>query len=729
MNLAAMRPLRNKGKIHVNLPAPAGFLRSVVCYNGPIKKETVTAIREEKYGMKTYTEQANGIFPSVCPLDCPDQCGLLIHKKDGKIVKVEGDPDHPVTQGAICNKVRNMPERVNDPNRLQYPMKRVGAKGEAKFARITWEEAIDTISSNWKALLGEYGPESILPYSFYGNMGNLGTEGMDRRFFNRLGASRLDRAICQSAGTVGYGYTMGGSFGIDPEDTIHTKLFIMWGINAISTNMHQVALAEKARKNGAKVIVIDVHKNRTGRWADWFIPVRPGTDAALALGIMHVLFSENMVDEEFLKDYTVGHVELRAHVAKYDPLTVSVITGVPVEDIEKLARLYGETTPSFIRIGNGLQHHDNGGMAIRTISCLPALTGQWAHKGGGAIKGNSGFLSHNEYALQRPDLLANKRTRRINMNRLGEALLDTVPPVRSLYVYNSNPAVVAPDGNRVRQGLEREDLFTVVHDLFLTETARYADIVLPATSSFENTDFYSSYWHHFIQIQRPVVEPYEESKPNVEVFRLLADAMGFEEGAFKDTEEEMIRQALDNPRNPYIRNITFEELAEKQYVKAEVKPLFPGRLTTPSGKIELYSKEMERKGYEPLPVYSPLKEDGEYPLVFVAAPNHNFLNSTFSNNEKHASMEKMPRLTISKEDAREFGIEDGVKVRIWNDRGECVLTASVGDDVLPGVVVTQGLWADMTGTKQLVNSLTPDRLADMGGGATFFSGRVAVTAV
>ncbi|WCK56211.1 molybdopterin-dependent oxidoreductase [Aneurinibacillus sp. Ricciae_BoGa-3] len=679
--------------------------------------------------MRSYTEEANGIFPSVCPLDCPDQCGLLIHKKDGKIVKVEGDPGHPVTQGAICNKVRNMPERINDPNRLKYPMKRVGAKGEARFARITWEEAIDTISSTWKALIAEHGPESILPYSFYGNMGNIGTEGMDRRFFNRLGASRLERAICQSAGTAGYGYTMGGSFGIDPEDTLHSKLFIMWGINAVSTNMHQVAIAEKARKNGAKLVVIDVHKNRTGRWADWFIPLRPGTDAALALGIMHVLFRDKKVDEEFLQAYTVGHEELRAHVAQYDPATVSVITGVSVANIEKLATLYGETTPSFIRIGNGLQHHDNGGMAIRTISCLPALTGQWMHRGGGAIKGNSGFLSHNEYALQRPDLLANKRTRQINMNRLGDALLDTAPPVYSLYVYNSNPAVVAPDGNRVRSGLKREDLFTVVHDLFLTETARYADIVLPATSSFENTDFYSSYWHHFIQIQQPVVERYGESLPNVEVFRRLADAMGFEDEAFKDTEEDMIRQALDNPRNPYIQNITFEELVEKQYVKADVKPLFPGRLSTPSGKIELYSQQMKRRGYDPLPAFTPLKEEGNYPLIFIAAPNHNFLNSTFSNNQKHASMEKMPRLSISREDAGKFGIEDGIQVRIWNDRGECVLTASVGDDVLPGVVVTQGLWSDVPGTKQLVNSLTPDRLADMGGGATFFSGRVAVTPV
>jgi anaerobic selenocysteine-containing dehydrogenase len=673
-----------------------------------------------------YANQPNGVFPSVCSLDCPDQCGLLIHKKDGKIVKIEGDPAHPVTQGAICNKVRNFTERIYDPKRLKYPLKRVGSKGEGKFERISWEEAIETIASRWKELIHTEGPESILPYSFYGNMGRLSAESMDRRFFHRLGASRLDQTICTSAGTKGYEYTMGGSFGTDPEDTVHAKLIIMWGINAVSTNMHQVALAEKARKKGAQVVVIDVHKNQTGRWADWFIPIMPGTDSALALGMMHVLFAENMVDERFLQQYTVGHEELREHVTQYDPAAVSAITGVPVEDIYRLARMYGRISPSFIRIGNGLQHHDNGGMCIRTITCLPALTGQWLKKGGGAIKGNSGFLLFNKPALQRPDLLQNKQTRVINMNVLGSALLELDPPVRSLFVYNSNPAVVAPEGNKVRRGLAREDLFTVVHDLFLTETAVYADLVLPATSSFENTDFYTSYWHHYIQIQRPVIPPYGESKSNVEVFRLLAKAMGFDDQAFQDTDEELIRQALHNHQNPYLEGIDYETLVERQYVKANVKPLFPGRIPTPSGKIELYSETMEREGYPPLPTYTPLVDDGDFPYLFIPAPNHNFLNSTFSHNEKHVQLEKMPRLHMNAADAAKAGIENGDKVRVWNNRGECELVVSVGENVLPGVVVSQGLWADMPGTKQLVNSLTPDRLADMGGGATFFSGRVNV---
>lgn len=679
--------------------------------------------------MQPYTKQLDGIFPSVCSLDCPDQCGLLLHKKDGKIVKVQGDPNHPATKGNICNKVRNMTARLYDPKRLQQPLKRMGPKGSGQFAPISWDEAIDMITSEWKSLIDQHGPECILPYSFYGNMGNLSAEGMDRRFFHRLGASRLERSICNAAGSVGYQYTMGGSFGIDPEETIDTKLFIMWGINAVSTNMHQVTIAQQARKNGAKVVVIDVHKNQTGKWADWFIPILPGTDGALALGIMHILYAENLVDQLFLDTYTVGSDELREHVRQYDPATVSTITGVPIEDLYTLARMYGQTKPSFVRIGNGLQHQDNGGMAVRTIACLPALTGQWGIKGGGAMKGNSGYLAFNTHALQRPDLLRNKATRTINMNQIGQVLLEKENPIRSLFVYSSNPALVAPNANKVKEGLMQEDLFTVVHDLFLTETAQFADLVLPATSSYETEDFYTSYWHNYVQIQKPVMEKYGESKSNVELFKLLATKMGFEEQAFQDSEEDMIRQALDFPENPYLKNITYESLSEHQFVKADMRPLFPGKLRTPSGKIELYSERMKQHGYEPLPTYTPIKKDSDLPFLFIPAPNHNFLNSTFSNNEKHILMEKEPKLHMNTEDSLKLGITDGDMVRIWNERGECVLKAVPGDNVLEGVLVSQGLWQSTPGKKQHINSLTPDRLSDMGNGAVFFSGRVDVEKV
>ena len=677
--------------------------------------------------LNQFVKEQNGVFPSVCSLDCPDQCGLLVHKKDGKIIKIQGDPNHPVTKGNICNKVRHMTHRIYDPKRLEYPLKRVGAKGDGKFVRISWEEAIETVYSRWTALIETEGPESILPYSFYGNMGKVNSEGMDRRFFHRLGASLLDRTICSSAGSTGYRYTMGGSFGTDPEETNDTKLFIFWGVNAVSTNMHQVAIAEKARKNGAKIIVIDVHKNQTGRWADWFIPILPGTDGALALGLMHILFAENLVDKNFLETYTVGHEELREHVKQYDPKTVAAITGVPVEDMYKLARMYGQTSPAFIRIGNGMQHHDNGGMCVRTVACLPALTGQWQVPGGGAIKGNGGFLAHNSHALERPDLLDNKDTRIINMNLIGKELLEEKQPIRSMFVYNCNPALVAPEGNKVREGLLREDLFLVVHDLFLTETAMYADLVLPATSSFENLDFFASYWHHYLQIQEPVIEAYGESKANTEVFRMLAKAFGFEEECLKDSDEQLIRQALDCPDNLWIEGINFEKLVEKQYVKANRKRLFEAeKLKTTSGKIELYSKALVTQGLPGLPTYTPLVKDNDHPFLFVPAPNHNFLNSTFSNNEKHISLEKVARLHLNNSDAKNLGINDGDQVKVWNERGECELVASVGENVLQGVVVTQGLWADLPETKYFVNALTPDRVADMGGGATFFSGRVSV---
>ncbi|HEY9576756.1 MAG TPA: molybdopterin oxidoreductase family protein [Pseudobacillus sp.] len=677
--------------------------------------------------MQSYIEIENGVVPSVCSLDCPDQCGLLVHKKDGKIVQIEGDPNHPITKGSICNKVRNMGERLYDHKRIKTPLKRIGPKGKGEFVSISWKEAIETIAIQWKNLISEEGPESILPYSFYGNMGKLSAEGMGRRFFYRLGSSQLDQTICSIAGSVGFSYTMGGSYGTDPEEMIETKLFILWGINAVSTNMHQMMIAQKARKNGAKIVVIDVHKNQTGRMADWFIPILPGTDGALALGIMHILYKENLVDRSFLQEYTVGYEELEKHVEFYEPQTVSDITGIPVEDIYTLARMYGTTAPSMIRIGNGLQHHDNGGMIVRTIACLPALSGQWLLKGGGAVKSNSGYLAYNTRALQRPDLLR-KPTRVINMNLLGEALLESEQPIRSLFVYNTNPAVVAPEANKVRAGLAREDLFTVVHDLFLTETAMFADIVLPATSSFENTDLYTSYWHNYLHLQEPVILPHGESKSNPDVFRLLAQAMGFDEQVFKDTDEQLIEQALSNAPNPHFPAITYEELKNKHFVKAQNIGMQLKNLKTPSGKIELYSQKMETDGYPPLPTHVPLVQEANFPFLFVPGPNHNFLNSTFSNNEKHMKLEKTPKLFMNQQDADRLGIQDGTVVRIWNNRGECEFTVSTGDQVLPGVVVSQGLWSDASGKKHLVNALTPDRVADMGGGAVFFSGRVNVEA-
>ncbi|WP_410512677.1 molybdopterin oxidoreductase family protein [Paenibacillus sp. BR2-3] len=680
----------------------------------------------------------DGIFPAVCPLDCPDTCGLLVHKENGKIVKIEGNPQHPITRGAICNKVRYMAQRVHHPERLMNPLRRVGPKGEGKFEVISWEEAIREITGKFKELSAEFGPESILPYSFYGNMGVLSVEGMDRRFFHALGSSLLDRTICNSAGTAGWKATMGFNGGASPEDTVKADVIIVWGGNIVSTNMHQVILAEQARKRGAKVVVIDVHRNRTAEWADWFLPLYPGTDAALALGMMHILFRDGRTDDAFLEQYTIGSDALRQQAASYTPERVSAITGISADDIEKLAKLYGEAGTSYIHIGNGLQHHDNGGMNVRSIACLPALTGQWLKTGGGASKSNSGYASMNSRALERPELRANPRARHINMNRIGEALEMTEQPVKSLFVYCSNPLVVAPDAERVRAGFEREDLFTVVHDLFMTDTARYADIVLPATSTFENTDLYSSYWHHYIQLQEPILRAPGQCKSNVEVFSLLGQAMGFDEEAFSQTEEEMIREALDYPRNPYLNGVTLERLQEERHVKLDMTPkeTFLDNLPTPSGKIELYSKSLELAGLPPLPEYSPLKEgyDGvrrpepadAYPLMFISPPNHNFLNSTFSNVQKHQELEKGPMLQIHPEDAAARGISDGDEVTVFNGRGIVKIRARVTDKMLPGTVISQGLWWEGKDRPQRSNVLTPDRLSDMGNGATFFSSTVEV---
>jgi anaerobic selenocysteine-containing dehydrogenase len=671
----------------------------------------------------------NGTVRSVCPFDCPDTCGLSVTFEEGKITKITGDSEHPVTRGAICNKVRQLNDRVYHPERLLYPMRRNGPKGELAFERITWDEAYKEIAARMRRIISENGAEAILPYSFYGNMGVLNSESMDRRFFHRLGASQLDRAICNAAGSKGYSYTMGGSIGIDPEDTVHTKLFLIWGCNLVSTNMHQTMLATEARKNGATVIHIDVHRNRTSAWADRFVHLRPGTDAALALGMMHVIIRDGLTDMAFLEQNTLGYEDLFEQAAEYTPARVEEITGVPAAEVEELGRLYGSTSPSFIRIGNGLQHHDNGGMIVRTISCLPALTGQWGIRGGGAMKGNSWYSRLNGKKLERPDLLPDPEVRTVSMNQLGEALLELSPPIRMLFVYNSNPAVVAPDQNRVRDGLLREDLFTVTHDLFLTDTCKYSDLVLPATSHFENLDLYTSYWHLYLQLHEPIMEPMGECKSNFTLFKELALLMGFEETEFNLTEEQMIAEALDSENNPLLEGITFETLKTNTWMKAGGGKLPPvtEMIPTASGKIELYSAAMAQAGLPPVPDYTPLREPDTYPFLITTGPNHSFINSTFGNQERLQKLEKEPLLHMHSQNADELGIKDGERVKIRNDRGEVEMAVRIGHDVLPGVLVTQGLWwDDQKKGHQAVNTLTPQRLADMGGGATFFSNRVEV---
>ncbi|MCC6179829.1 MAG: molybdopterin oxidoreductase family protein [Chloroflexi bacterium] len=683
------------------------------------------------------------VLRSVCPHDCPDACGMLVHVRDGRIVRVAGDPEHPVTRGAICGKAARYAERVYGPDRVLYPQRRRGPKGSGAFERISWDEALDLIAERFRAIVDDHGAEAVLPYSFAGTMGVAGFASMDRRFFHRLGASRLAQTVCSVAGNVGYRYTVGGERGTDPETTGRARYIIAWGANLVSANMHQMTYVREAQRNGGTFVHIDVHRNRTSAFADRFVQLRPGTDAALALGMMHVIIRDSLYDAAYVAANTVGFDALRGRAAEYPPERVERVTGVPAEIVETLARDYATTRPAFIRIGNGLQHHDNGGMAVRTIACLPALVGAWRDVGGGAVKSNSGYAAMNTRALTRPDLLGERRVRTVNMNQLGHALTELRdPPVKALLVYNANPAVIAPDQTQVLAGLEREDLFTVVHEQVFTDTARYADVLLPATTHFEQTDLFSSYWHLYLNLAQPVIERQGESKPNVEVFALLAKRMGFEDACFDDDVEAILAQGLDNPANPFLDGITLERLKEGGPVRLNVEQPHPafadGHFPTPSGKLELSSERMASAGYDPLPTHIPLQEggdgehqpDGPYSLLFITPPNHFFLNSTYANMPSNIRSEEQPRLEIHPDDARARGIQHGDLVRVFNDRGDVHLTAQHTEDVRPGVVVSRGLWwGKHSPGGRGVNTTTPQRLADMGGGATFFSNLVEVAPV
>jgi anaerobic selenocysteine-containing dehydrogenase len=665
---------------------------------------------------------------------------MLAWVRDGRIVRVAGDPDHPVTRGSICGKASRYVERMYSPDRVLYPQRRVGPKGAGEFQRISWDAALDLIAERLQATVRDHGAEAILPYSFAGTMGITSIGSMDRRLFHRLGASQLARTVCSAAGNVGYDYTIGDRRGTDPETTSRARYIISWGSNLASVNMHQLTYIRQAQRAGATFIHIDVQRNRTTAFADRFVQVRPGTDAALALGMMHVIIRDGLHDAEYVRQNTIGFEALAARVRDYPPERVARITEVPAEVVVTLAREYATTRPAFIRIGNGLQHHDNGGMAVRTIACLPGLIGAWRDVGGGAVKSNAGYAAMNDAALMRPDLLAGRAPRTINMNQLGHALTELDdPPVKALVVYNSNPAVIAPDQRRVLAGLERDDLFTVVHEQVMTDTAHYADVLLPATTHFEQTDLYSSFWHLYLNLAEPAVARMGEAKPNVEFFGLLAQRLGFGDACFRDDVRTLISQALDNPANPFLDGITLECLEAGGPVRLSVETPHPafadGRFPTSSGKIELFSERMTHDGHDPLPTHTPLTEggdgeqppDGPYPLLFVTPPNHFFLNSTYANMPSNMRSEGRPHLEIHPDDARARGIVEGDPVRVFNARGDVRLEASLTEDVRPGVVVSRGLWwgRESPGGHG-VNATTPQRLADMGGGATFFSNLVEV---
>jgi anaerobic selenocysteine-containing dehydrogenase len=680
---------------------------------------------------------------ATCPHDCPDTCALLVTVENGVATEVKGDPDHPTTAGVLCTKVSRYTERTYSPDRLLHPLRRVGRKGEGKFERISWDEALDEIAARLKPL-ADSEPESILPYSYAGTMGLVQGESMASRFFNKIGASLLDRTICATAGATGYKYTVGASIGTDIEQFQNAKLILIWGGNPIASNLHFWTRAQEAKRHGAKLIAIDPYRSLTAEKCHQHIALLPGTDAALALGMMHVLIRDDLLDHDYIAQYTLGFEQLKARAAEWTPQRTAEVCGISAEEVEGLAREYGETAkrgePVAIRTNYGVQRVHGGGMAVRNISCLPALVGAWRHAAGGVQLSSSGSFPKNLPALQRPDLLK-KLPRTINMSTIGDDLLRPAsaefgPQVKALIVYNSNPVAVAPDSQKVAAGFAREDLFTVVLEHFQTDTADYADIVLPATTQLEHVDIHSAYGHLYMMANNAAVAPMGESRPNTEIFRLLAARMGLDDPCFLDSDEQLAAVAF---KTDDVRAVHFdwESLKRKGWQKLAVPdaPFAYGNFPTPSGKCEFYSETMKADGLDPLPAYIPNYESrastpdlaAKYPLAMISPPARNFLNSSFVNVQSLRATEGEPHLDINPDDAAVRGINHGDPVRIFNDRGSFVCKARVTPKARPGLVVGLSIWwKKLAGDGKNANEVTSQRLTDMGRAPTFYDTLVQV---
>ncbi|MDE0428774.1 MAG: molybdopterin oxidoreductase family protein [Caldilineaceae bacterium] len=724
------------------------------------------------------------IVTGACPHDCPDTCSwqIAVDRKDGRALDIWGHPDHPVTQGTLCGKVDRYLERVYHADRLRHPQRRVGPKGSGRFERISWNEALAGIAARLREIIDAWGAEAVLPYSYAGTMGWLQQHGMSDRFFQQMGASRLARTICSEAGFEGYLYTIGSTIGIEPEDFAHARLILIWGSNTLTSNLHLWPFIQAARKQGARVIVIDPARTRTARAADEWLPLRPGTDGALALALMHEIIDAGLHDGDYVAAYTVGFEQLAQRVQEWTPQRAAEITGIPAERISRLAREYATTRPAAIRVNYGMQRHYGGGMAMRNITCLPALVGAWRERGGGIQLSTSGQLRQLETTgLQRPDLQQGRIPRTINMNRLGDALsLDRTrlaaahyaprpvdrkpspaaagPPVKALIVYNSNPAAVTPDQAAVQAGLAREDLFTVVLEHFQTDTADYADYLLPATTQAEHWDLQRMYGHHYLALNRPAITPVAETRPNSAIFRGLAQAMGYTDSAFYEDDETVLRNFVAAQNHPLYEPVTWDALLEKGFVRLNLpQPFLPfaqGNFPTPSGKCEFYSERMARDGYDPLPTYTPPNSvaggqwtlaggNGEErangargaravdsTLACISPPAHSFLNSSFSNLERFRGREKEPLLWIHPQDASVRRIDDGARLRVWNGLGEVRLTARVTDDIMAGTVLAPGIWWNKHSVDgRNVNQLTPQDETDMGASGSFYDVRVHVERV
>lgn len=672
---------------------------------------------------------------SVCALDCPDTCALLINVDGGRGARLRGDPHHPITRGFLCGKVAQYLEREYSPERLLYPLKRTGAKGEGRFARISWDEALDAAAANLERAAREHGPESVLPYSYAGTMGLLNGAGMDRRFFHRLGASRLDRTICSSAGGAALNATLGLRYGTEPEQFRHSRLIVAWGANILGTNVHLWPFILEARRNGARLYTIDPVTTRSAKLSDRHYAPYPGSDLALALGMIHVIVRENLHDRDYIERYTNGFAELQNLAARYPPERAAALTGIPPDDIVQLAREYATTRPAAIRLNYGVQRSERGGAAVRAISALPAITGSWKEAGGGLQLSTSQAFQFNRAGLEMPELqrrsALGREARVVNMSELGKALTALGdPPVKAMVVYNSNPAAIAPNQNLVLRGLAREDLFTVVLDQFQTDTADYADIVLPVTTFLEHTDLYLAYGHYHLQLARPALPAPGECKSNVEIFRLLAARMGFDDACFSDSEDEMIRTLLASG-HPFLDGITLERLDREHSVRLNVapgaEPFLPfanGGFGTASGKCEFGAESLD---YSP-PVESRLGSDelrARFPLEMISSKNDDSMNSTFGH--RAAVDQQTSILHLHRDDAAARGIASGDLVRVFNDRGSLRLIADVNGGVRQGVVRAPSVrWNKKSADGRNANALTSGRLTDIGGGPVFYSCLVQV---
>ncbi len=694
------------------------------------------------------------VVHAACSHDCPDACGVLITVEDGRATKVQGDPAHPVTRGFLCAKVTKYLDRVYSPERVLYPLRRVGPKGfagvgarttQSAFERISWDEALDEISRRLKSVAAEFGSEAILPFSYAGNLGKLGYGSMDRRFFYRLGASQLHRNICAEAGAAGVKSVYGVNIGTDPEQFRDSRYIIAWAANIHATNVHLWPFIEEARRDGATLVVIDPYRTRTAACADWHLPINPGTDVALALSMMHVIINEKLHDADYVARFALGFDDLRAKVQEYPPEKVAPWTGIAAADIRKLAFEYATVRPAVIRMNYGIQRSENGGTAARVVSMLPIVTGSWKEIGGGLQLSTSGAHKVNDEALERPELMQKslgRPARILNMAELGKQLNYTSdPPVKALFVYNSNPAAICPNHNDVIRGLMRPDLFTVVHEQFFTDTTDYADIVLPATTFFEHKDLQTAYGHYYLQISNQALKPLGECRSNVDLFRALAERMGFEDECFKDSVDDMIDQAL-NAANPWLKGLTRQRLEKEGHIRlnfegngAPPKPFLPwaeGNFRTPSGKAELYNERLKDLGLDPVASFVPPVESRHtasakaFPLELLARKADNFLNSTFSNLPSVQSMEETGLLEISQRDAESRGIRDGDPVRVFNNRGEIQLKARVDGKVSAGVVAAKLNWAKLTPGNLNINVLTSEKLTDLGNSAVFYSVLVEV---